>query len=153
MRRLAPALLFALLAPGSLPAQTREETFAFLSAEIRALASKDYYIREIALSPDGQVFTFRRSVRGKADKGLVIPLAQVDIYRIVHHEPKGYEWSDIKVRTRGQDGTLTFNGQPFKGTKTLLRLIYDERKARALDQAFQRLIELARGRKPAFPVP
>ena len=151
MRALATLLLLVLLGPSVLPAQSREETLAFLSEEIKSLGDKDVYYREVSLSPDGKVFTLRRGVRGQADKSLVLPLDQVDIYLALDRQPKGYEWYDLKVRTRGQEATLTFNGQPYRGTKTLFRFLYDERKAMGLDQAFQRLIELARGRKPPFP--
>ena len=105
----------------------------------------------MSLSPDGKVFTLRRSIRGGTDKGVSIPLDKVDIYLALDTQAHGYEWYDLKVRTRGQEATLTFNGQPYRGTKTLFRFIYDERKARGMDQAFQRLIELARGRKAPFP--
>jgi hypothetical protein len=151
MRALATTLLLVLSSPSFLPAQSREETMAFLSDEIKSLGDKDVYYREVSLSPDGRVFTLRRSVRGQADKGLAVPLDQVDIYLALDRQPKGYEWYDLKVRTRGQEATMTYNGSPFRGTKTLFRFLYDERKAMALDQAFQRLIELARGRKPLFP--
>lgn len=151
MRALATTLLLVLLGPAVLPAQSREETFAFLADEIKSLGDKDVYFREVSLSPDGRMFTLRRSVRGQTDKGMVVPLDQVDIFLALDRQPKGYEWYDLKVRTRGQEATLTYNGQPYRGTKTLFRFLYDERKAMALDQAFQRLIELARGRKPPFP--
>jgi hypothetical protein len=151
MRALATTLLLVLLGPSALPAQSREETLAFLNDEIKSLGDKDVYYREVSLSPDGKVFILRRSVRGHSDKGLSVPLDQVDIYLALDRQPKGYEWYDLKVRTRGQDGVMTYNGSPFRGTKTLFRFLYDERKAMALDQAFQRLIELARGRKAAFP--
>lgn len=141
MRALATTLLLVLLGPTVLPAQSREETLAFLADEIKSLGDKDVYYREVSLSPDGRMFTLRRSVRGQTDKGLVLPLDQVDIYLALDRQAKGYEWYDLKVRTRGQEATLTYNGQPYRGTKTLFRFLYDERKAMALDQAFQRLID------------
>jgi hypothetical protein len=153
MRALATTLLLVLLGPSALPAQSREETLAFLAGEIKSLSDKDVYYREVTLTPDGKVFTLRRGRRGKADKSMVIPLEQVDIYLALENRTTGYARYDLKVRTRGQDGAISYNGQTFRGTKTLFRFLQDRRKARGMDQAFQRLIELARGRKPLFPRP
>jgi hypothetical protein len=151
MRAFATPFLLLLLAPPLLHGQSRDQTFAFLAGELHALASKDYYLREVSLSPDGQRFTFRNGFRGKPERSLVIPLEQVDIFYVTDHHPTGCDQYDLEVRSRGRDGAFFLNGSPFRGQKTLVKGLQSERKAKALDQAFNRLIELATGRKPLFP--
>ncbi len=155
MRKAPKTLLLLLLSPALAWAQSREETFAFIDREIRSLETRTYFVRELSLSADGATFTYRKRVtlsRGP-DKGLVIPLKDVDIFCATCHHPEGYDTYDLKVRTRGKDATLTYNHLPYRGTKNLVRGLLDPRKAKALDQAFNRLIRLARGSQDPFPVP
>lgn len=151
MRLPATFLVLALLSPLTLAAQSREETFAYLSEEIQSLSTKDFFVREATLSADGKVFTYRWAVRGGHERGMVINLDQVDIFKVLHRQPTGYAWYGLEIRTRGSNAIMNVNGTSYRGTKTLFKFIYDERQARGLEQAFQRLVELARGRKPAFP--
>jgi len=146
-------LLLLLLSPAL--AQSREETFAFIDREIRSLETSTYLVLELSLSADGSTLTYRKRVAGSRgpDKGLVIPLKDVDIFCAARHRPDGYDRYDLKVRTRGRGATITYNSLPYRGTKNIVAGLLDARKAKGLDQAFNALIDLARGQKALFRTP
>jgi hypothetical protein len=142
--------LILLLSPALACAQSKEETIAYLIREIKSLESKEYTVRTIAFSPDGGAMTFRRHIIGKTEKEMVIQFKDVDIFHVTFNRPEGHNFFDLVVRTRGKDATILLDNARVKGTKSLFRLT-SEQKAEAMDEAFNRLIELARGKDP-FPV-
>ena len=75
-------LLLLLLSPALAWAQSREETFAYIDREIARLPeTRTYFVRELSLSADAHLHLPKRvTLSRRPDKGLVIPLKDVDIF-------------------------------------------------------------------------
>jgi hypothetical protein len=145
-------LLF--ICPLALLAQAKNDTEKYIIDEIKSLESRNYFIRDIAFSPSGDTLTLVRGRSDKAgDKGTVIPLAKVDIYCVTVHRANGIDHYNLVARSRGREGNFILNGVKFNGVTNLVGMVQDERKAKALEKAFNRLTVLTTGRKELFPIP
>ena len=152
MNRFLASLSFLLLAQPALFGQSRDETANFIIQEIKSLETKTYIVTEVAFSAPGDVFTFRRRRVGWPDKGLIIPLANADIFCSTYHRADGVNRYTLVVRSRGRDGLITVNGLHYRGTVNLVAM-EDERKAKALERAFAHMAALVGGRKELFSPP
>lgn len=154
MNRLAKALILVLLwSPLGAFGQSREELQGFIIGEFKSFESFHHTVEEAWFSRNGDTFTYRRTHTGRLEKGLVIPLKEVDIYVVEWHTPTGIDTFNLVAATRGREGTMQVNGVPFRGIRSIFTRVENERKVRALDRAFNRLITLATGRKDPLQGP
>ena len=152
MVRFPKLLPFLFLSQLVLFGQSREETADFIIKEIKSLEDKTFVVADASFSPTGDTFTFRRRHHGKPDKGVVLPLKNVDIYCCPTHVG-GSDYFKLVARSRGRDGLMTLNGLAFHGSVSLVGRSQDERKMKALERAFLHMTALAGGRKELFVSP
>lgn len=131
-------------------AQSKEETINFLVSEFKSFEDRTFTIREFTFSPGGDTFTMKQGRQTKGDKGVVVPLKNVDIYCVPTHKPNGVDVYRIVIQSRGVNGMFMVNGVNFLGTYPIAGKIENERKAKALEKAFNHLIALVTDRKPLF---
>ena len=148
-------LLALLMSCSHLFGQSKSETIAFITREIRSCDSDQLEVKDVEFTDGGNTCKIRVAMPNQSgEKAIELSLRDVDVYSVtkilkIGNDEQVYVYS-LVASPRGRSGAVRRNMTTIMGPEVILQNILCAQKIKALELAFAHLTELTTGQLKRF---